>query len=100
MKIFRKITYCLNKWFSKDSPGQLEEADAIILEFQPAAFNRNEIPEVRLLLQVMPRNGRNFITECEPTITSLQASILHAGYKLKVSIDPKHPHRIILPVFE
>ena len=76
------------------------EADAIILECSHTGITREDCKEIRILLQVMPHNGRNFVAECKPLIKPGQEQILHSGYKMKVTIDPKYPHRILMPMFD
>lgn len=76
------------------SQGQLEEADAIILEFHPTGLIRKGLSEARILLQVMPRNGRNYVTECCNYFTHGHLQEFHPGAKTKIYFRNNEPTKI------
>jgi hypothetical protein len=100
MKFIRTIISNLKSNKSGTSDFRQDEAEAIILEFSPTGITKDQCKEIRILLHVMPRNGRNFVTECKPLINTEQETYLHSGYKLKVTLDPRYPHRILSPMFD
>ena len=73
---------------------EYEEADAIILDFHPTGFVRNGMFEVRILLQVMPRNERSYIMECSEYFTKENLQELHSGNKTKIFLCRTEPSKI------
>ena len=79
-------------WHSK--PDQIEEAEAMILECNPTGLVEQDLVEMRLLMQVTPSHGRNFISEFHKYFQKSEIGGLSSGRKLKIHYHPNHPMRI------
>ena len=95
MSIFRKIIDQLKEWFQTDRRRQLEEADAIVLEFYLTDLERNGEVETRLLLQVTPKYGRNYVAECHQYFPEKYVQLLCLGKRIKI-FHPRNNHMKIV----
>ncbi len=86
----------INRFVSwkKSLTEQLEEADAVILEISSPGFIKKQTAAVRLLLQVAPKNRRNFIIEYHDYLSEEQLKGLRQGCTVKIYFHPRHPSRI------
>ena len=71
-----------------------EEADAIILEFHPTGLVRDGMFEAHILLQVMPRNERNYVIECNQFFSRDDSQELCSGVKTKIFFCLTEPSKI------
>ena len=94
MKLFRLMILNLREWFQTDSQRQLEEADAVILEFHPTGSIRKGMIEARLLLQVMPLNERNYVTEYCTYFDQKQLQEFYSGSKTKIYFRQNEPNKV------
>lgn len=94
MKYFRQMINGIREWYQPNEEGHLEEADAIVLEFHSTGYIKNGMSEARLLLQVMPRTGRNYVTECHTFFAAGHPEGLYTGAKTKIYIHPNDPSKI------
>ena len=94
MHFFRSFIDQIRTKLQTGSQGQLEEADAIILEFHPTGLIRKGLSEARILLQVMPKNGRNYVTECSNYFTHGHLQEFHSGAKTKIYFRQSDPNKI------
>jgi hypothetical protein len=94
MNFFKELVGQIRAKWQTDAEGQLEEADAIILEFHPTGAIRKGLSEARLLLQVMPKNGRNYVTECSNYFTLGHLQEFHSGAKTKIYFRQNEPFKI------
>lgn len=73
---------------------RFEEAEAIILEFHPTGLVREGMSEARILLQVMPRNERNYVIECYQYFARNDSQELCSGAKTKIFFCRSEPSKI------
>jgi len=69
------------------------EADAIILNITQTGHYINQLPEVKIQVQVQPDRGRNFITE---TLSFNETGTMQAGSKIRVKYNPDNTKEIQL----
>jgi hypothetical protein len=95
MKALRYIMDNVLERIFSASP-HLEEADATILEFQTLGHVKNGTFQVRLLLQVTPRHGRNYVTECIRNFQEKELSGFRTGNHIKIYYQRNNPMKIHL----
>lgn len=94
MKLFRQFLYNFRELYQDNIQEELEEADAIILELHPTGSTRNGMSEVHMLLQVMPRSGRNYVAEYNTYFTNAYLQELQSGTKTKIYFRHNEPSKI------
>jgi hypothetical protein len=72
----------------------LEQSEAIILEVIPTGEVRNTMTEARVLLQIMPKNGRNYVIESKDYFPAEKLRTFIAGSKTTVYVDSDKPSKI------
>lgn len=72
------------------------EAEALLLDIQHTGLYVNEYPQVKLQMQVQPRNGRNFITEAHEVLSFIDLSRLYVGRALLVKYNPSNIKEVML----
>lgn len=87
--LFTGFFFLQNKRASKKKKYGRTEAEAVVLSISQTGLLVNNKPQVKLQVQVLPDNGRNFVTE----IISVSAKeAISAGVKIRVSFNPAN-HR-------
>jgi len=71
-------------------------ADAIVLSIQETDLYINDLPQMKLQMQIKPNKGRNFVTEIQQVIPKTIFGPLHTGSKILVKYDPGYPREIVL----
>ena len=71
-------------------------ADAIVLSIQETDLYVNDLPEMKVQMQIKPLRGRNFVTEIQQVIPKTIFGPLHTGSKILVKYDPGYPKEIVL----
>lgn len=72
----------------------LEKSEAIILEVIPTGEVRKTMREARVLLQIIPQNGRNYVVESREYFPADLFHTLNSGTKTTVFFDPEKPTKI------
>lgn len=73
---------------------RLEKSEAIILDVTPTGEYSNAMTEARVLLQIMPGNGRNYVVESKEYLPLELLQTLSSGRKTTVYFDPAKPTKI------
>ena len=71
-------------------------AKAIILNMQQTGLYVNNLPQIKLLMQVHPQTGRNFITEAKEVLSFVDLSQMHIGSTLKIKYNPSNVKEVIV----
>jgi len=87
--LIKTIRFIYQLFFRNANKGQLDlknsEAEAIVLGIYRTNSNITDQPQFKLLLQVLPDKGRNFITD---TIVLPDDPKIDAGLRIKVWYNP------------
>jgi hypothetical protein len=94
MKLFTKMIASIKERYRTTGQEKFDEAEAIILEFHPTGSVSDGMFEARVLLQVMPRNERNYVIECRQYFVSDHAQQLVSGAKTKIFFCRTDPSKI------
>jgi hypothetical protein len=95
MRLFKHLIESVRDWYQTDPPGGLEEADAMILSSSLIGASSKGMQQTRLLLQVTPKYGRNYIVEFEEYFPENELSGLTSGIKIKIHYQRNNPTKII-----
>jgi len=68
--------------------------DAVVLDLSVNGPVKNGIIKTRVLLQILPKEGRNFVAECDQDFPEEVLGTLHVGSKVHVSYRSKDQIRI------
>lgn len=71
-------------------------AEAIVLDVQETGLYINNLPQLKLQIQVQPEKGRNFITEVQQVIPGAVKEPLHSGSRVQVKFDPGNKKEVIV----
>jgi hypothetical protein len=71
-------------------------ADAVLLNLQQTGLYVNNLPQVKLLMQVHPKTGRNYITEVKEVLSITDLAHLHIGSTLQVKYNPVNVKQVVL----
>ena len=71
-------------------------AEAIVLNVNETGLYINDLPQVKLQVQVQPDKGRNFVAEVQQVIPNAEKEPLHAGSRLIVKFDPGNRKEVIV----
>jgi hypothetical protein len=71
-------------------------AEAIVLDVQETGLYINNLPQIKLQIQVQPEKGRNFITEVQQVIPGAVKEPLHSGSRVQVKFDPGNKKEVIV----
>ena len=91
-KFFNK----LRRWKSTFFSSWMIEADALILNCQLTGGTRLGKLQALLLLQVTPRQGRNYIVEYKSYFHQSELEELGEGQQIKIQYWPGYPRKIQL----
>ena len=94
--IFRKVLSRPRKMTRQEIVRNGVIADAIVLSIQETDLYVNDLPQMKLQMQIKPHKGRNFVTEIQQVIPKTIFGPLHTGSKILVKYDPGHPKEIVL----
>ena len=72
------------------------QAEAIVLSIQETGMFFDNIPQIKLQMQVLPDKGRNFIAEVKQVLPDFQRKLLHSGSKITVKYDPRNHGSIVI----
>ena len=64
------------------------EAEAVLLRIEPTRIKLNQQTKVKLLLDVRPLSGRNFVTHARDVFDPEDLARLNVGSRLKVKYNP------------
>ncbi|MGQ0803324.1 MAG: hypothetical protein ACT4PI_05615 [Actinomycetota bacterium] len=73
-----------------------QSAKAKILQAQETGTYVNEMPQIRVLLEVRPTSGSSFQSEAVTTVRPLQLSQIRVGNTVDVRYDPADPSKVAL----
>ena len=76
-----------SKW-----PANGVEAEAIVLKMEPTGIYINQLPQVRLQMQVQPDKGRNFVIE----IDTVSPPVVKTGGVVRVKYNPHNYKELLL----
>ncbi|MBE7169571.1 MAG: hypothetical protein INR73_03230 [Williamsia sp.] len=71
-------------------------AEAILLNVEQTGLYINRHPQVKLLMQVQPRTGRNFVTEIRDTFPQVDPARLRIGSILRVRYNPADIRELVV----
>ncbi|MDQ6480736.1 hypothetical protein [Dyadobacter sp. LHD-138] len=71
-------------------------AEAIVLNVNETGLYINDLPQVKLQVQVQPDKGRNFVAEVQQVIPNAEKEPLHSGSRLMVKFDPGNRKEVIV----
>jgi len=72
------------------------EAEAVLLNMQQTGLYINNLPQLRLQLQVYPRTGRDFMTETLEVLSFIDLNQLHIGGSLLVKFNPVNTKEVMV----
>ena len=90
-KIFKTISYGVGRYWKK-SRSRAITADAIVLKAEHTGWRMDRTSTWKLLMQVKPLTGRNFIAETRCCF----AGVVKEGSIVRVQYNPKNYREIIL----
>ncbi|CAG5008461.1 hypothetical protein DYBT9275_04274 [Dyadobacter sp. CECT 9275] len=97
------ILWLLIKVFGKTrrmSPSELlrsgQQAEAVILCVQETGLFINNLPKLKVQMQVKPERGRNFVVEVQQTLPDFDAGSLLAGTRVLVKYNPSNHKQVVL----
>jgi hypothetical protein len=71
-------------------------AEAKLLNMHQTGLYVNNLPQVKLQMQVQPEQGRNFVTEAHEVLSFVDLSRLHVGSTLVVRYNPANTKEIMI----
>jgi hypothetical protein len=71
-------------------------AEAIVLNVNETGMIINDLPQVKLQMQVLPEKGRNFVAEVKQVLPNSLKTLLHSGSKIMVKYDPGNPREVVV----
>lgn len=71
-------------------------AEAIILDINETGTFINDLPEVKLQMQVLPEKDRNFVAEVKQVLPNSLKSLFRSGSKILVRYDPENPREVVV----
>lgn len=71
-------------------------AEAIVLDVNETGMIINDLPQVKLQMQVLPEKGRNFVAEVKQVLPNSLKTLLHSGSKIMVKYDPGNPREVVV----
>lgn len=75
-------------------------APARVLEVQDTGVSINDNPQVKLLVEVLPKSGSAFQAEVKTLVSRLEVSLVQPGIEAIVIYDPLKPTRVQLSSME
>lgn len=72
------------------------EAEAVLLHMQQTGLYVNNLPQVKLQVQVQPRTGRNFVTEAHEVLSFVDMSRLRIGGVIMVKYNPYNTREVMI----
>ena len=72
------------------------EAEAVLLNMQQTGLYVNNMPQVKLQIQVQPMSGQNFVTEAKEVLSFVDLAQLHIGGTLVVKYNPSNLKDVML----
>jgi hypothetical protein len=72
------------------------DADAVLLNMQQTGFYINNLPEVKLQVQVFGRRGRHFVAESNEVISIPDLNRLYIGRSLQVKYNPENTKEVMV----
>ena len=71
-------------------------AEAIVLNANETGLYINNLPQIKLQMQVQPDKGRNFVAEVQQVIPDTGKEPLHSGSRIMVKFDPGNRKEVIV----
>ncbi|MCF2443198.1 DUF3592 domain-containing protein [Dyadobacter sp. CY345] len=71
-------------------------AEAIVLDVNETGMFIDDLPQVKLQMQVLPEKGRNFVAEVKQVLPNSLKSLLRLGSKILVKYDPGNPRDVVV----
>lgn len=71
-------------------------AEAIVLDVYETGLYINNLPQVKLQIQVQPDKGRNFVAEVQQVIPDAEKEPLRSGSRVMVKFDPGNHKEVIV----
>jgi hypothetical protein len=72
------------------------ESEATVLNIGPTGSYINNLPQLKVQMQVEPQKGRNYVTEVKQAVPQVDFNLLHSGTRIVVKYHPAHPKEVIL----
>lgn len=72
------------------------ESEATVLTIGPTGAYVNNLPQLKVQMQVEPLKGRNFVAEVKQAVPQVDFNLLHSGTRIVVKYHPAHPKQVIL----
>ena len=72
------------------------ESEATVLAIGPTGSYVNNLPQLKVQMQVQPEKGRNFVAEVKQAVPQVDFNLLHSGTRIVVKYHPSHPKEVIL----
>ena len=73
-----------------------QKAEAIILSIQETGLYINNLPQLKVQMQVKPERGRNFVTEVNQVLPDMNIGSLQTGSKIMVRYNPFNRKQVVL----
>jgi hypothetical protein len=71
-------------------------AKAIVLSVEQATTTINSHARMKILVQVMPEKGRNFVIELKETLSATELSVIRTGSTVSVKYNPSNTKEVSL----
>lgn len=87
----------ISNLFSRRAKAATGQADALIIDMEHTGLIINDVPQIKLLLQVLPDKGRNFILEGKLEVPVEELHKYKCGIRLtvKYAADTQHKMRLV-----
>lgn len=72
------------------------ESAATVLTIGHTGSYINNLPQMKVQMQVEPEKGRNYVTEVKQAVPQVDFNLLHSGTRIVVKYHPAHPKQVIL----
>lgn len=82
----------LNRYLIKEGT----EAEATLLNMEQTGMYVNNLPQVKLQLQVQPGIGRNFVAETSEILSFIDLAHIKVGNTVRVKYNPMNNKEIML----
>lgn len=88
--------YSFRKWMHKRPVKQTLEARAIVLSIEQTGLYLDHKPQVKMQMQVLPEQGRNFVAEIKEILSFLDLDAIKAGSLVIVKYNPANIKEVSL----
>lgn len=90
------VGYDMKRLFNRNQGDFRIEASAIVLNVEQTGVYTGQHEHVRVLMQVMPEKGRNFVAEVNEVLSATDLVSIQYGCMVKVQYNPSNTKEVML----